>query len=73
MTLLRDLAPEGRNDAGVKPSEVSRTLSNFDACFMLKHLTLLFSLLDTVTAALEKTALRFYQAEKMLMAVRGSE
>lgn len=55
-----------------KVNRFSRTLSNVDTYFTLKLLTLVFSQLETLTATLEKIALRFHHAENMVKAIRES-
>lgn len=69
---LRNVASGEWHDDGAKASGFSRTLSKFNTYFMLKLLTLVFSGLQVVSAMLQKTALRFDQAEEIVKAVRES-
>lgn len=55
-----------------KTGGFSRTLLKCDIYFLFKLPTLIFLQLDTVSGALQKAALRFDQAEKMVKAIRES-
>lgn len=72
MIFFHDLASEEQNNSEVEASGFARTLSKFDTHMIIKLLTLKNSLLEIVRAALQKTALKFDQAEHFFKALRQS-
>uniref|UniRef100_H3AME4 Uncharacterized protein n=1 Tax=Latimeria chalumnae TaxID=7897 RepID=H3AME4_LATCH len=68
---LNDLSSQDRSDAGAKPSGYMFHLQKFETYFTLQLLLLVFSRVESVATALQRSNLQFHQAEMVITSLKS--